>query len=227
VLALDPPGFGRSSKPLKGYDFAFFDRVLDGFLEATGIEKVALATHDLGGPIALHWGCTDKSGYPPLPLNTLVYPEYAPSAIDFVRGLMSPERRKVMTCPEGLAESMRAGVADGSTPGHDVIAAVQAPFASEDARLALAAAGIGLRANVFGDRSAAADAEHPGTDSVRHRGSPAARHRRHRCPTARGPAPGSDHKIAGLWSFSAGERSGAGRCSARPVLRSRAVTQPT
>lgn len=30
VIALDLPGFGQSSKPLDGYDFAFFERALDG-----------------------------------------------------------------------------------------------------------------------------------------------------------------------------------------------------
>ena len=142
MLALDLPGFGRSSKPLKGYDFAFFDRVLDGFLEPTGIEKApsppmtsAVRSHCTGG-------CTDKSGYPALPYSThLSISEFAPSVIDFVRGLMPPERRKVMTCPEGLAESMRAGVADGSALGHDV-SVRQLGCASGVGR-----AGIGFRAN--------------------------------------------------------------------------------
>lgn len=47
---------------MDGYDFAFFDRVLDEFLEALGIEQIALAAHDLGGPIALHWARTVQSG---------------------------------------------------------------------------------------------------------------------------------------------------------------------
>ena len=68
MLALDLPGFGRSSKPLKGYDFAFFDRVLDGFLKATGIEKAP--SPPMTSAVRSHWGCTDKSGYPALPYST-------------------------------------------------------------------------------------------------------------------------------------------------------------
>lgn len=146
VLALDLPGFGQSSKPLATYDFAFFDSVLDGFLEALGIQALALAAHDLGGPIALHWTLNRPERVTRLALlNTLVYPEFAPSAIDFVRGLLTPRRREVMTSPQGLADILREGTSDGFTLGDDVIRAVQQPFIAPDARRALAAAGAGLR----------------------------------------------------------------------------------
>jgi len=150
VIAPDLPGFGESSKPLEGYDFAFFDRILDGFFEALGIEQVGLAAHDLGGPIGLHWALNRPDRVSRLALlNTLVYPEFHPSAMDFARGLLTPARRSVMTSPEGLAQLMRDGVADGAALGEDVIASVQEPFASEEARLALAAAGVGLRPSGF------------------------------------------------------------------------------
>lgn len=146
VIALDLPGFGGSSKPLGGYGFGFFDHILDGFTDALGLDRIGLAVHDLGGPIGLHWAAHRPARVSRLALlNTVVYPEFHPSAIRFVRGLLTPARRSVMTSPEGLADLMRDGVAEGSTLGADVIAAVQAPFVSEDARLALAAAGVGLR----------------------------------------------------------------------------------
>src|SRR5918996_3022631 len=48
VVALDLPGFGASDKPLGvRYGFDLFGRTLDGFLEALGIDAVALAVHDL------------------------------------------------------------------------------------------------------------------------------------------------------------------------------------
>lgn len=150
VVALDLPGFGRSSKPIEGYDFAFFDRVLDGFLDALGIDQIALAAHDLGGPIALHWALHHPERVTRAALlNTLVYPEFAPSAIDFVRGLLTPTRRDVMTGPQGLADLMREGVSAGFALDDDVITAVQGPFVTADARLALAAAGVGLRPSGF------------------------------------------------------------------------------
>ena len=150
VLALDMPGFGQSSKPLATYDFAFFDHALDGFLDALGIEQVALAAHDLGGPIALHWALHRLERVTRLALlNTVVYPEFAPSAIDFVRGLLTSARREVMTSPQGLADLMHEGVSDGFDLGDEVITAVQEPFVAADARLALAAAGAGLRPSGF------------------------------------------------------------------------------
>ncbi|MDQ3733596.1 MAG: alpha/beta fold hydrolase [Actinomycetota bacterium] len=150
VIAPDLPGFGRSSKPLDGYEFEFFDQVLDGFLDALGITEVALAAHDLGGPIALHWALHRQDRLSRLALlNTVAYPEFHPSAIAFVRGLVTPSRRAAMTSPEGLEQLMRQGVANPAALGEEVISAVQAPFDSEPARLALAAAGVGLRASGF------------------------------------------------------------------------------
>jgi len=150
VIAPDLPGFGLSSKPLDGYGFEFFDELLDGFLGALGVTQVAVAAHDLGGPIALHWGLRRPDQLTRLALlNTLVYPEFSASVIGFVRGLLSQARRAEMTSPEGLAEFMRLGVADPASLSDDVIAAVQAPFDGEEARQALAAAGVGLRASGF------------------------------------------------------------------------------
>ncbi|MBA2470791.1 MAG: alpha/beta fold hydrolase [Pseudonocardiales bacterium] len=150
VIAVDLPGFGRSSKPLEGYDFAFFGRVLDGLLSALGVEQLALAAHDLGGPIALHWALHRPGRVTRLALlNTVVYPEFSLTAIEFVRTLLSPARRAGLTSPQALEDLMRAGVADGATLSSDLIDAVQAPFQSEPARLALAAAGVHLRASGF------------------------------------------------------------------------------
>lgn len=150
VIALDLPGFGQSSKPLEGYDFAFFERALDGFLQALGIEHLAVAAHDLGGPIALHWilhrpGLVTRLAL----LNTIVYPEFSAETIQFVRRLLSPARPDGLTSPQGLAALMRDGVADRTSLSEAVIAAVQAPFATEADRLALAAAGVHLRARGF------------------------------------------------------------------------------
>src|SRR5688500_18350903 len=56
VLAIDLPGFGASDKPPHSrYTFADFEQAIDAFLAALEIEQVALAAHDLGGPVAVHW----------------------------------------------------------------------------------------------------------------------------------------------------------------------------
>lgn len=148
VVALDLPGFGASGKPTDvRYNFAFFDSVFDGFLDAVGIDgQVALAVHDLGGPLGLHWAARNPDRLWALVLcNTLVYPELGEEVMEFARTLLDPARRDELTTPKYLEEAMRLGVADESRITPEVVDAVTAPFATPDARLALALAGCGLR----------------------------------------------------------------------------------
>ena len=86
VLALDLPGFGGSAKPVAAsYDFAFFEDAIDGFLDSLGIGDVAIAGHDLGGPVTAHWalGRADRVTGLAL-LNTLVYPEFSDAVAAFI-----------------------------------------------------------------------------------------------------------------------------------------------
>lgn len=150
VVAVDLPGFGRSAKPPSGYDFPFFGRVLDGLLDALGLGRVALVGHDIGGPIALHWAMHRPARVTRIALlNTVVYPQFSPAVIDFVRSCRDPARRSVLTSRDGLVEVMRAGVADAGVLTDEVLDAVVAPFADEPDRQALAAAGAGLGVRGF------------------------------------------------------------------------------
>ena len=47
------------------YDFGFFERAIDGFLDALGIDEVGVAAHDLGGPVAAHWAMRSRSSASP------------------------------------------------------------------------------------------------------------------------------------------------------------------
>jgi pimeloyl-ACP methyl ester carboxylesterase len=146
VIAIDLPAFGDSDKPLRRYDSAFFDSVLDGFVDALALEEVALVVHDLGGPIGLHWAAGRPERIWALALlNTLVYPELHEEVADFARGLLDRQRRHEMTRDKYLEDAMRLGVVDQSRITPDVLAGVTAPFRSEDDRLALARAGVALR----------------------------------------------------------------------------------
>jgi len=151
VVAVDLPGFGASDKPLDvRYDFDFFDGVLDGFLAALDIDQVALAGHDLGGPIGLHWALDRSERLTKLALlNTLVYPEFDESVIEFVTMLSSPESRDRATSPEGLAQIMRTGLADEAHLTDELLAGVREPFDGADSRRALAAAGVQLQPQGF------------------------------------------------------------------------------
>src|SRR4051794_14453485 len=104
VVAIDLPGFGASDKPLDvKYDFDFFERTLDAFLAELEIDEVGLAVHDLGGPIGVHWTLRRPERVTRLALlNTLLYPEFAPSVIEFVTTLATPDQRGKLTSPQGL-----------------------------------------------------------------------------------------------------------------------------
>ncbi len=153
VLALDLPGYGGSSKPLDaGYGFGFYDEVLDGFLAALGIDEVALAVHDVGGPIGVHWALDRPERVTRLALlNTLLYPELSEMVLELLRVLSTPGERETLTNPQGLEAVMRLGLAEGSALGEDVIAAIAAPFDTDAARRALALACIGLELPGFAD----------------------------------------------------------------------------
>jgi pimeloyl-ACP methyl ester carboxylesterase len=146
VLALDLPAFGESDKPLEeSYGFDFFESAIDGFLESLGIDQVAIGGHDVGGPIALHWALKRPERVTKVALlNTLVYPEFSEAVLQFIHACSTPEIREQLTSPAGLEAAIRLGVADDSKLDRGVFDAVSAPFASEEARLALAKAGIGL-----------------------------------------------------------------------------------
>jgi pimeloyl-ACP methyl ester carboxylesterase len=126
VIALDLPGFGASDKPLDArYDFGFFAQALDGFLEAVGTGEVALAVHDLGGPIGVRWAIDRPERVTALALlNTLVYPEFSDAVLEFVKACSTPELRERLTSPEGLEEAMRLGLADEANLTPETLAGV-------------------------------------------------------------------------------------------------------
>src|SRR5688500_10038941 len=109
AVALDLPGYGASSKPPDAsYDFALYDAALDGFLAALGVESTALAVHDVGGRIGLHWGVRRPERVTELVLlNTLAYPEFDEMAVKFVETLSTPGPREQLTSRAGLEFSMK------------------------------------------------------------------------------------------------------------------------
>jgi haloalkane dehalogenase len=153
VVAIDLPGFGSSGKPLRTrYDFAFFATAIDGLLEALEIDRVALAVHDLGGPVGVHWALRNRDRLTRLALlNTLLYPEFSEAVQEFVTACATPGLRERLTGPDGLEEAMRLGLADPSSLTDATLSGVLDPFGSPDARRALADAGIGLQLEGFAD----------------------------------------------------------------------------
>jgi pimeloyl-ACP methyl ester carboxylesterase len=151
AIALDLPGYGASSKlPGVTYDFAFYDAALDGFTEALGIEATALAVHDIGGPVALHWALNRPRRLTKLALlNTLVYPEFSDMVQQFLHACSTSPIREQLTSPQGLEAAMKLGLADESRLTPEVLAAVVEPFGTDAERRSLADAGIGLTVEGF------------------------------------------------------------------------------
>jgi pimeloyl-ACP methyl ester carboxylesterase len=53
VVAIDLPGYGKSSKGPYPYSMAFFAEVVDRVIDALGLRRVVLIGHSMGGQIAL------------------------------------------------------------------------------------------------------------------------------------------------------------------------------
>ena len=146
AIALDLPGFGRSDKPLDAsYSFRFYERALTGFLDAVGVERVALAVHDVGGPIGLYWAAQHPERVTRLALlNTLVYARLSVAAIAFVLASRVPGVRGFLTSPSGIRRAIRFGVHDKSRLSDETIRAYQEPFATREAQRVLQRAGTRL-----------------------------------------------------------------------------------
>jgi haloalkane dehalogenase len=151
AIALDLPGFGRSDKPLDAsYSFRFHDRILQGFLDALGIERTGLVVHDLGGPIGLYWASRHPERLSRLALlNTLVYARPSWAVVAFVAAARAPGIRSWLTSPRGLRFAMRFGVHDKERLTEEAIAAYQEPFRTAQARKALLKTATGLHFGGF------------------------------------------------------------------------------
>ncbi len=53
VVAIDLPGYGKSSKANYDYSMAFYARTVEGVIDALGLGRVVLVGHSMGGQIAL------------------------------------------------------------------------------------------------------------------------------------------------------------------------------
>ncbi len=153
AIAVDLPGFGGSSKPTgTSYSFRFFEEAIDGFLAELGVDRLSLAVHDLGGPIGVHWAIARRERVERLALlNTLLYSRLSLAAIAFVVGARVPGVRGVLTSDRGLDLAMKVGMANRERLTDEVRRAVREPFATSDARRALAKAGCGLSPKGLGD----------------------------------------------------------------------------
>jgi len=153
VVVPDLPGFGASSKPVdRTYSFELFASVLDALVERLGLDDLGLLVHDLGGPIGVHWALHRPGRVSRLALlNTLLYPDFDPTVIDFVMTLADEDRRHELVSEDGLREVLRVGVSHAEALSDESLDGITAPFTSEEDRRALAQAGFGLHPDGFAD----------------------------------------------------------------------------
>jgi haloalkane dehalogenase len=151
VLALDLPGFGGSDKATDvTYTYRFYTDAIEGFLDALGIEDVALGLHDLGGPVGVRFALDNPERVRALGLtNTLLYPEDMTDMLtQFVEALQTPGMRENFTSAQGLEAALRLGTNAESSASAEAIAGMVEPFGSDEDRLALAKAGAELEDDV-------------------------------------------------------------------------------
>ena len=153
VVVPDLPGFGSSSKPVdRRYTFELFATVLDALVERLELDDLGLVAHDLGGPIGVHWALHRPALVSRLALlNTLLYPDFDPTAIEFFLQLMDERRRDDLVSDEGLREILRAGVKDPGALSSEAVEGVLESFRTPQDRRALALAGVGLHPDGFAE----------------------------------------------------------------------------
>ena len=157
ALAPDLLGFGASDKPTDvTYDFELLTGALLGFLDALELERIVLVGHDLGAPLTLRLALDHPERLRSLVLmNTLIHQEYMTDQLnDFVDALQTPGKRERFTSPETLEVIFRMGTAQEQSATAEALAGVSGPFATDEARLALAKAGSELELEVLGDLAA-------------------------------------------------------------------------
>lgn len=139
AIAIDLPGFGLSDKPTDiKYTFKFYLRIITGFIDALGLEKLDLVVHDLGGPVGLYWAVNNPEKVSSLViLNTLFYSELSWAAKLFLSLTHVPIINSYLVSQNGLDKAMRIGVNRPSQLSAEVISIYQNPYVEKNAKLAL------------------------------------------------------------------------------------------
>jgi len=139
VIAIDLPGFGKSDKkPQDSYSFRYYERIIDGFLENLGIERLTLGVHDLGGPLGLYWMVTHMDQVNRLILfNTLVYPQFSNAVKLFGLATYLPGIRHYLSSPSGIKKAMLFGIYQREKLSEEAIQTYQSPFPDSNSRKAL------------------------------------------------------------------------------------------
>jgi haloalkane dehalogenase len=134
VVAPDLPGFGASAKPPDApYTLDYQARMLDRFLAAVRLDRVALVVHDLGGPVGLLWAVRHPERLERLVLlDTLLYPRKLYAMRTLLALLHLPALGLAAVRPAGLKLILRLGVADRGSLSDETRASYALPFVTRE-----------------------------------------------------------------------------------------------
>jgi len=144
-IALDLPGFGRTTTaPEASLSFAYYERSLQAFLGAQGVETLDLVVHDAGGPIGLYWASQHPERVRRLTLlNTIIYPQMSPAVVAFVAATRIPVVRDLIASRWGIRKALQFGVHHRRLQP-SILDEYAAPFGDPAARRMLLRAGLRL-----------------------------------------------------------------------------------
>ncbi|GJM35682.1 MAG: alpha/beta hydrolase [Saprospiraceae bacterium] len=94
-IALDLPGYGKSSQDDYAYDMKFFAQSVRAFIDSLALEKVILVGHSMGGQVAVHSLLMDDSRIEKLVLIAPAgFETFSKSEKQWFQSLVTPETVK-------------------------------------------------------------------------------------------------------------------------------------
>ena len=89
VFALDLIGMGKSDKPAIGYTYAEHIRYVEGFIEAMGLEDVALVIHDWGAALGLDYAARHPDNVRGIAMMEAPLPPIFPATFEELPGFLA------------------------------------------------------------------------------------------------------------------------------------------
>jgi pimeloyl-ACP methyl ester carboxylesterase len=123
VIALDLPGFGDASKPLRAaYDPPFFARAVVAAFDSLGIRRAHLVGHSMGGRVALEVAMREPGRLQSLTLMTPSLAWRRPRRWAPYLRLVRPELGAIQPMPRVLADPLVRRLVPGALEGWGAVA---------------------------------------------------------------------------------------------------------
>ncbi len=144
LLAPDLIGMGRSGKPQVAYSFGDHARYLEAWIDALGLDEVALIGHDWGGALAFDWaarhpGRTRGVAFMETIIRPLTWDDFPASARPRYEALKGPGVGEDLVLDQNffMERALRATVLSGLSD--EDLAVYRAPYPTRNSRRPLLA----------------------------------------------------------------------------------------